>query len=110
MSDDLPSFAMEVRPDGQRIVVKPIGELDLITVLGVREQIQELLNDGWRDVIVDLRAVTFMDSSGVHLLLDTRRAVAEHHAELAIVDGTQPVKQVLELTGVSDWFTRATDV
>lgn len=103
-------FSIDVRPDRDRVVLEPIGEVDLHTAGEVRDRIKQLLEDGWQHVVLDLRQVTFMDSTGVHLLLDCQRRLAEPHHSFAIVDGTPVVKQLLDLTGLSERFPRASGV
>ena len=59
--------------------VCPIGEVDVDTVGVVRAQLDELTVAGFTHVILDLRDVTFLDSSGlhlVHLVMDAQAASA----------------------------------
>lgn len=50
-------------------------------------------------VIVDLRAVTFMDSSGVHVIVDSAAAVQARGSRLVVVPGPPHVDAVFEMTG-----------
>ncbi len=78
-----PSFAVDVRPCRERIVVRVQGEIDLATAPRLHDAVADAVADGWSHLVVDLRAVSFMDSAGVHLLLDlkdmgsTRRGVPD---------------------------------
>ena len=86
-------------PDGlSTITVR--GELDLATA----PQLAEALSDGvlgpCRRVLVDLREVTFLDSSGVGTLVAARKQLASRDTHLALrcLDG--PVTRILTVTGL----------
>jgi anti-anti-sigma factor len=60
---------------------------------------------GWTDVVVDLRGLTFMDSSGVHLLLQHHRRASETDARFGIIDGQPCVARTLQLCGAYELLT-----
>ncbi len=62
-------FSVGVRPDRERLIVEVHGEIDLLTAPRVREAVAEAVASGWSQLVIDRRAVSFMDSAGVHLLL-----------------------------------------
>src|SRR5215208_5831643 len=62
---------------------------------------------GWTDVVADMREVTFLDSSGLHVLLAHHRRAAEHGGRFSIIDGDGPVARVLALTGMNAVFDHA---
>jgi anti-sigma B factor antagonist len=89
-------FSVEVRPDRQRAIVVPRGELDVATVGELAAEIDDLVRRGFDALALDLRETSFMDSSGVHLLLEQ---TARADARITIIDTSYPVRRVLELTG-----------
>ncbi len=77
------------------------GELDL----GVRETVELAIAEaidaeGTREVIVDLSALEFIDSSGIGILLKGRRHADKAGVAYRVSAPTGIVRQVLELTGV----------
>jgi anti-anti-sigma factor len=54
--------------DDERTVVRPIGELDMLTAPALHERIGDVLAEG-RTVVVDLGGLTFVDSAGLRILL-----------------------------------------
>ena len=97
----VPDFKIEVdrgSDGGARVVV--IGELDLAVASDFRDRVAELLTEG--SVLLDLRGLEFMDSSGIRALdALLRLAEAEGHSLLQVSSTLQPpVRQVLELTGM----------
>ena len=100
-------FAVEARPDRARVIVVVRGEVDVATVGEVQRMLDELRSEGWRDVVVDLREVRFLDSTGLSLLLTADRAARRDGWDFSIVDGSAPVSRLFELTGLSEHFRRA---
>ena len=94
-----PTFRIDVRPDRERVVVSPEGDVDLATVDRIAAQLDELAGSGFPVVVLDLRGVTFMDSTGVSLLV---RQSARDDVEVRLVDGREPVSRLIDLTGVRE--------
>jgi anti-anti-sigma factor len=101
------SFDVDVMPDRAFVRVRPVGEVDLSTSPDLRAQLDQLWDSGWTDIVVDLRDVTFMDSSGVHVLLDHHRRAARGGMSFAIIDGAPSVSRLLSLTGLDALLTYA---
>lgn len=96
----IPSFGLYVVAEDLRARVCPRGEIDLATAGLLDAQIDELWASGWTDVVTDLREVTFMDSTGLHVLVAHHRRAAELGRRFSIIDGDGPVSRVLALTGI----------
>jgi len=75
------------------------GEIDLSTVEAAGEQLREAIAAGDGTVAVDLRDVTFLDSSGLRLLLQLNQELAEADRRMVVVQGPRRVARVFELTG-----------
>jgi anti-anti-sigma factor len=103
----MPSFDLSVITEHAFVRVCPRGEIDLATAGILDTQIDELWATGWTDVLVDLREVTFLDSSGLHVLLAHHRGAAERGGRFSIIDGDGPVARVLALTGMDAVFDHA---
>jgi anti-anti-sigma factor len=67
------SFAVRVQPERDVVCILPEGELDLASVAVLEEQVAELIDAGFMRLVIDLRGLTFMDVSGVRLLLGLAR-------------------------------------
>jgi anti-sigma B factor antagonist len=85
--------------------VRPVGEIDMATVGSVRHKIAECVAEGCERVLLDLQGVTFMDSSGVHLVVDADTAARAAGWELLIIEGPWQVQRVFEITGLRDRLT-----
>ncbi|BBH70787.1 hypothetical protein ACTI_74720 [Actinoplanes sp. OR16] len=82
-----------------RIVVSVAGECDLRH----RDEMTTALREAVRDapeVVVDLGAVRFLDSSGLHALVSASQAARRRDGIVYVVNATGTVAMVLEMTGV----------
>lgn len=93
---ELEPFSIEVRPDRRRVFVVPRGELDIATVDQLAAELDELVSRGFETIVLDLRATSFLDSSGVHLLI---RQTARSDAQVTLIDGVPAIRRVIDLTG-----------
>ena len=97
-------LAVEARTHRRTALVALRGELDLLTVSKVAEVIDGLepQADGVRHLVLDLRGLTFMDSSGLHELIKQNEFARSNRHNLAVVRGTEAIERLLEVTGVKD--------
>ena len=93
-----PEFGVTVSTDDGVRVVAVSGELDLDTMAELSEALAA--GNGFATTVVDLRGVTFIDSSGVSGLLSAARRARDAGERLVCVPGPQPIQRVFELTGV----------
>ncbi|HET9094310.1 MAG TPA: STAS domain-containing protein [Solirubrobacteraceae bacterium] len=77
------------------------GELDMASVPPLQDRLLALVGAG-RTVELDLSGLTFMDSSGLNLLIAVARAAAENGGALAVAAVSPEVRRVLDLSGVAE--------
>jgi anti-sigma B factor antagonist len=75
-----------------------VGELDVSSVPTLAEGLAPYLSDGVAGIVIDLRELTFLDSSGLHMLLDAKRRTAESGQRLVLVGATESSRRLFELT------------
>jgi anti-sigma B factor antagonist len=97
-----PDLRIDRHRVGHRTLLRVSGEIDIDTAPTVRSAIDAALERGALELWIDLSPTTFMDSSGVHLLLDARRTVGSLARRLAIICPPGAVRRVLEISGVAD--------
>jgi anti-sigma B factor antagonist len=101
---DWEPFRCEVMPDGDRAKVTPFGEIDLATAGEVEAQLAPLWNDGLREVVLDLSQVTFIDSSGLRVVVEAGQAAARHRVAFTVLPGPPAVQRAFEFTGLAPRF------
>jgi anti-anti-sigma factor len=70
----------------------------------VEEALEAAIRESTGAFVVDLTDVTFIDSSGLQVLLRARALLGREDRALALVCPHGPVRRVFELAGVSDVF------
>lgn len=85
-------------PDGVRVVAAS-GEIDLATAPAVSAALSAR-DDGETGLVLDLRGTTFLDSSGIRVLVEAHRAGAADGIPFSVA-GSPPVLELLETTGVA---------
>ncbi len=97
--DDERLFGVRTKalPDGVAVVAR--GEIDLSSSGDLRQALTEAEGD---PVILDLREVTFLDSSGLGVIVgQNKRAAAEGFRFAVAVAGAPAVRRILELSGLA---------
>ena len=94
-----PEFRCTLRDGGlDGAWVRVTGELDIATV----PQLKRLLGDAEgraRRVVLDLRELSFMDTSGVHVIVDASDRATSAGRRMVLVRGPSQVDRLLALTG-----------
>lgn len=98
------AFAVDTAIEGTRATVRPSGELDLATAPKVEQHVLALWGEHAEAVVLDLRDVTFFDSSALRLLMRLQARAAESGRSFALRACSPPVLRVLELTRLGDRF------
>lgn len=98
------SFSVTVLPDRQEVAVVPAGELDLCSAGELEREVAGLYERGFDRVLVDLRSVTFMDSSGLRTLVTLREGAAHRGRPLILIPGGRAVERVFEVSGTRGLF------
>jgi anti-sigma B factor antagonist len=96
--NDVTQATVERSLDGDATLLKIAGELDLATVGRVEQELDPLMQSPPDRIVFDLAGVSFMDSSGIALLL----RIAEKVESVAVRDPSDSVKMVIRATGLAD--------
>ena len=96
---------LELRVTTSRIgsdsyAVAVTGEMDLYSAPKVRERLTDVIEAGARSVVVDLMGVSFLDSSGLGVLLSASKALRTAGGELVLAADDRRILRVLEITGL----------
>ncbi len=91
------------------IVIALDGEIDLETAPAVRKALLDHLKKG-KNLLIDLAAVTYIDSSGIASLVEGLQMARKHGRDLALVAVSQRAHRVLELARLDKVFTLHADL
>jgi anti-sigma B factor antagonist len=87
---------------GPRTILAVTGEVDIATSPQLRTALDAAFAAGAQEIRVDLTTTTFMDSSGIHVLVDAARRAGELRRSLAIACPAGNVRRVIEIAGVAE--------
>lgn len=87
---------------GRRTVLSVAGEVDLDSVALVADAVDDELEAGPLELWLDFSSTGFMDSSGVHLVLETHARLTSLSRRLAVICPRGPVRRLLDLTGIAE--------
>lgn len=103
MSDlraEFESFHCNVTPARDHVLVQPSGYIDLATMPAVDEQLRALREAGWKSVVLDMRQVSFADSTAVHLILNWTSEASNDGFTFRLIAGPPNVQRVFEVSGI----------
>ncbi len=94
-------MALEYRVEGENLVVRLSGELDLVAAAEFKRVVDELLDRRkGRNLFVNLERVTFLDSSFLGALLGRYKRLNQAGGRMGIVRPPRALRPTLELSGV----------
>jgi anti-sigma B factor antagonist len=95
-------FDVQVVTQDDRRTFLLSGDLDVSSADQVEAIIRQAFSPGTAAVVLDLREVTYMDSSGLRVIVAAAQLCEQHGSEFALVPGPPEVQRVFELTGISE--------
>lgn len=93
-------FGIDVTERNGCTVVAVKGEVDLATAPTLKNRLLELVASGSREIVVDLTATDFLDSTGLGAVVAAYKRVRAHDGNLRLVATAARVKRVFEITNL----------
>ena len=93
-------FSASTRQLGQVTVVDVRGRFTLIEGQAVHELLTDLFQEGRRRILLNLRDVTYLDSSGIGQLVRTLYTARKNGADLCAVELSPRARETLRLTNL----------
>jgi anti-anti-sigma factor len=94
-------LSVHVEAAARTHIVTPLGELDVLTVDRVREAIDARPAD-CELLVLDLRGLTFFDTTGIRLVVDTKERAEEEQLGFALIRGSGAIQRRFALAGMHD--------
>jgi len=96
----IPSFELKVVRNGRATHIAPCGELDIATTPELEQALVEATADASAQIVLDLRELSFMDSTGLRALAQANSRADDAGVKLSIVRGPRQIARVLEISGL----------
>ena len=84
-----------VTQDGQRVVIRPEGDVVAASAPPLRSAIRDIVARGAREVIVDLTNVEMLDSTGIGLLISAHNSLKRSGGTLSVIHATPEILELL---------------
>ncbi len=102
-------FRLNARADDDARVLTLGGELDLAASPALEEELDKALGSNVSLVLVDLRQLDFMDSTGLSALVRAHQRAEQTGQRFVLVNGSRQVQRLLSLTGIAERMTLVDD-
>jgi anti-sigma B factor antagonist len=101
---------MDLQIDDQEIdaethLIEVDGQIDLYSAPEFKERTLGVIESGKKRVVVDLSGVTFMDSTGLSVLVGALKRLRLMDGRLTIVATDDDIRRIFEITGLDRSFT-----
>ena len=97
-------LSLETRQEKDHTIIEVGGEIDVYTAPKLRERITELVDEGYRKIIIDLEKVEFMDSTGLGVLVGGLKRVRTNDGSLELVCTQERLLKIFRITGLGKVF------
>ena len=94
-------FAVTSTIDGMSATVTVSGELDVYTAPELRAGLHDLLSEGVTRVTLDLTDLSFIDSTGLGVVVGMLKRLRENDGDLVVRSPSRATRKVLDITGLS---------
>jgi anti-anti-sigma factor len=90
-------------PDVGAITVRLSGEIDVANATALTDALEAVSEPG-RRLVIDMADVSFIDSSGINVLLRAARWTGDRHGGLTVGSASANVRKILEILGLTAHF------
>ncbi len=97
-------FGVSVTADRAGAIVALTGELDIVSADVLEREVKALRLARFDQIVVDLRHVEFVDSTGLRVLLGLRDHARREGHKLILIRGTREAQLIFEVTGTEMLF------
>jgi len=95
-------FEIQNEWDGERVRIVTAGELDLATSPQLEQEMRAVLARGAKRVTIDLTKLTFVDSSGLRVLIGLYERSTQDGWELALTYPSEQARAVFRISGAEE--------
>jgi anti-sigma B factor antagonist len=93
-----------VKNDGLQCYIKLRGEIDIYTAPDFKKSLYEAIDKYDKDVIVDMQDLSYIDSTGLGILVGALRHIKENNCNMIIRNPRSTVRKLFKITGLDKVF------
>ncbi len=95
-------FLVDTQTTGRALTLALSGELDIVSSPILRQALDHANESDAELIVVDLRKLEFMDSTGLHLLVTAQERARDAGRRFALVRGGEHIQRLFSLSGIGD--------
>jgi anti-anti-sigma factor len=99
------SMEIEVKDLGEHKVIAVSGEIDLYNVSDLKKVLFSVTDGSYPSVVVDMKNVNYMDSSGIGALVAGQKKMKAHNGKFSLLNIHEDVLNILKLATLDKFFT-----
>jgi anti-sigma B factor antagonist len=96
----------EVIDDGSKITLKVDGDIESSTLGEIRERVNALSLSADKDIVVDMKNVDYIDSSGIGMLIKLHKEQKNKGQKVKVINTNSRVSEILSLSSLSEALTK----
>lgn len=98
----MPNFGLDTQDQNGVAYLTLRGELDIGSAGKVEEELRRIEQDSPALIVLDLRKLDFMDSSGLRVIMAADQRAREEDRRVAVIQGPDAVRRVFEITRLDE--------
>lgn len=95
---------MNIQSNNNILTISDIQELTAANAISAKSTMKDALSTEHTQIDIDLSTTSFVDSSGLGLLISLHKEMASRNGQLRILNPTKSIDQILELTRLHRLF------
>jgi anti-sigma B factor antagonist len=95
-------FVVDSQITGRAVTLVLSGELDLMSSPILEQALQDAYESNPELIVVDLRGLEFMDSTGLHRLVAAQQRAVQSRQRFGVIRGGEQVQRLFDLTGIAE--------
>jgi anti-sigma B factor antagonist len=96
------TIAQGTLPDADWAILAVAGEVDLATVPELERAVKSVLENGTANLVIDLSDTSFMDSTGLRVLITADQQFKDADRDLAILVKAGPISRLIDVSGMNE--------
>jgi anti-sigma B factor antagonist len=99
------NIEIEIEKEGKLEFLNLKGEIDVYSSPSLKEKVLEEIDKGVENLVINLEKVSYIDSTGLGILIGTLKRMKEREGKLYLIFSSQRLKRIFEITGLNKIFS-----
>lgn len=97
-------LTMTHRSAGERVVADLVGEIDVYHAPRLRAFLEERIESGATDLVLNLTGIVYIDSTGLGVLVAVRKTAVARGGDVALICPDDKIRRIFQITGLHAVF------